>query len=1205
MNDDFSRLETLISRWTVEMDIHTKSGSTDKNKYSENIAAQLLNAAFSYCLKVLPKNHPAVDLGDSANGIAFSITTRIDADKIRSDLQTFNDNLATVYPQGIRFLLLVGKKENWSTKIKKSFTEILQGFDAEEHIFTLANVVEQLKRNYPTKPGPFHDIMAFLEWQFGEKEGEPPLPFLREMLLEGSRSYHRALTGENGRFRNLHIEDLLLSRPETESRWVPQPVSLEGDNGSSQTNETILTMLPCLWNRPVEHTVIVGEGGMGKTVSLVRLWETYLDRAAPGTDEPIPVFIALHEFNNTDTARDFIRSRIAESYLDDECLQKGLNKLFKTRGQRPDGITFPNVVLLLDGFNEITVEKRELLLELNRLVEEYPGVQVVMTSRYDMRGNFNWGHWNLVKLSELQEEKSLEYLRGKGLAAPEQERLQKLLCNPMMLTLYAATCEMQANHRDNQYCDFKETVDASGELLWNFMEAQVARLPERVGPDEGRVIYYYFLLKYLLPGLGFEMEKAGLFVFSYAQFLDSLELLSQRFALEDFLTAIPALSKYLDLLPVGESGNTLARHKRAGLLRDIFCNELHMLVEEGKSLRFLHQDFRDFFAAVHVLNEVDISLSKKEISGVLKDQKLNYFVRRLVGEIEGEHRCKPYLVKCEGWKIDINKENRLNKALELCRGKFSNDEPPNSLNYSLSVWNIVTIWIEVRGELSGADLSNLDLSRIALNGVRCSRFYEGRNLVYLAAVFDGARIHEKKLLSQGHTLLVWNADYSPDGKKILSASKDGTIKEWDAKTGECLKTLETGSFIVTSAAYNLDGKKILSVSQNKTIEEWIVETGSYLKTLVGHKETVSSAVYSPNGKKILSASYDETIKEWDAETGECENTLIGHDWAVTTAMYSSDGKKILSASWDRTIKEWSTETGKCIKTLSGHKSYVYSAVYSPDGEKILSTSEDNNIIEWNVETGKCIKILTGHTDAVWGAQYSLDGKKILSASSDQTIKEWDAINGKCIKTLLGHTGCVINAIYSPDGKKILSTSKDKTIKEWDAETGECLKTLVGRNVLVNIKHYGGDKILYTCADQTIKEWDEFTGKCVKTYFGHTNIVTKAVYSWDKKKIFSASCDQTIKEWDVFTGQCIKTYKPKDFLITNEYIYNDLVKSKDDLYIDYSEYVDYNEYKKTLNIPGLFIQGCSFKNLEKGSQWRKKGLAILKQYQAKDVSICDS
>ncbi|MCX6583265.1 MAG: SMEK domain-containing protein [Candidatus Aminicenantes bacterium] len=1347
MNDDFSRLETLIARWVVETGLHAKSGSTDKNKYSEYIAAQLLNAAFSYRLEVLPQNHPAVDLGDPVNGIAFSITSRTDADKIRSDLQTFHDhNLIAEYPQGIRFLLLVDKKEDWSTKIKDSFTEILAGFDADEHIFTLANVVERLKRNYPANPGPFHDILAFLEWQFGEKAGEPPLPFLREMLLHGSRSYHRALTGENGRFRNLHIEDLLLSRSESESRWVPQPVSLEGDNNGCQTNETVITMLPRLWNRPVEHAVIVGEGGMGKTVSLVRLWETYLNRAAPGTDEPIPVFIALHEFNNTDTSRDFIRSRIADSYLDDDRLRKGLKKLFKTRGQRSDGITFPNVVLLLDGFNEITVEKRELLLELNRMVEECQGVQVLLTSRYDMRGNFNWGHWNLVKLNELEEENAVEYLRGKGLAMPEQERLRKLLCNPMMLTLYAVTCEVQANHRDNRYCHFKETVDAPGELLWNFMEAQVAQLPERVGPEEGRVVYYWFLLKYILPGLGFEMEKAGLFVFSHAQFLESLDRLCQRFALEDFLTAIPLLSKYLDMLLVGECGNTLARHKRAGLLRDIFCNELHMLVEEGQSLRFLHQDFRDFFAAMHVLNEVEIGLSKGEIPGILKERILDYFVRRLVGEIEGEHRCKPYLVEGQGWNIDINTENRLHRVVDLCRGKFNNQEQLSKVfgsaepffqkgfcqqeaevSVGYTVWNIITIWKEVRRELSGADLSNLDLSGISLNGVTCSRYYEfgDRDLVYLAAIFDGSRVHGNNLFAQGHSSWVNSAVYSPDGSKILSASEDYTIKGWDAGTGECVKTLSGHTWGVKSAVYSADGKKILSASNDrtikewnagtaeclktlvghtdrvncmvysadgekilsgshdKTIKEWCAGTGECLKTLVGHTDVVWMALYSADGKKILSASEDYTIKEWDAGTGECLKTLVGHTWGVESAVYSVDGKKILSGSHDKTIKEWCAGTGECVKTLAGHTNSVNSAVYSGDGKKILSASDDNTIKEWDADIGVCLKTITGHTNWVTSAVYSPDGKKILSTSKDHTIKEWDAgtseclktlagnissvtyavvspdekkiisdsrdqiikewdaqmikvLNGltrhtnwvysavfspdgekilsasgdkiirewdmgtgECLKILAGHTRTVNRAVYSADGKKILSTSDDRTIKEWDAGTGECLKTLAGHTDAVWMALYSADgkRILSTSDDYIIKEWDVGSGECLKTLAGHTDVVWMALYSADGKKILSTSDDYILKEWDAATGQCLNTYDGDDPNIprfTPDEKNIELRTEGNKIYIPDASG---QKERELINVPGLFIQGCSFQNLEKGSQWSEEGLAILKQYHA--------
>jgi hypothetical protein len=375
-----------------------------------------------------------------------------------------------------------------------------------------------------------------MEWQFGNKPAAPPLAFLRWMLIQGSQTYDRALTGENGRFRKLHIEDLLLTRPGTETGWVPQPVSIQEGKTTSHSHETVITLLPRLWDRPCQHTIIAGEGGMGKTVSLVRLWKTYLDRVHSGLDEPIPVFIALNEFNRrTGAARDFILSWVADSYLGDEGLKNVLKKLLKAGEQREDRLKVPSVVLLLDGFNEITVEKRELLVELNRLAEQCPGIQVVITSRYDMRGNFNWGHWNLARLKALEKEKTEAYLQGKDMAVPGQERLRNLLCNPMMLTLYAASGQVLENQRESRSCCFKETVETPAELLWNFIEAQVAKYYRQSELDEGQKYFYKFLLKMLLPSLGYEMEKAGQFQLTGKELDDILEHYFKRFCRADFL----------------------------------------------------------------------------------------------------------------------------------------------------------------------------------------------------------------------------------------------------------------------------------------------------------------------------------------------------------------------------------------------------------------------------------------------------------------------------------------------------------------------------------------------------------------------------------------------------------------------------------------------------------------------------------------------
>jgi WD40 repeat protein len=1106
-------------------------------------------------------------------------------------------------------LILNNEKPHLS---KEKYAGIYPGFDPDRDILNDRDLIVEITKIYRRDRHRFERIREFLENQFGRDRGAAVDAL--KILREGSGKYYEALRGPNGRFRYLNISEILL--PGTVNKLIDTMVSintpmeeennkkfLQGGPGGAvfsksappgrrrQKNLTVLKVLPVLWAMEIKHAVIVGGGGMGKTVSLLQWWEQLL---GPGeTGKPVPVFIAMNEFNQVPERKreDFIIAQVLENYGGEnrEPLTAAQVKKTMKTPLRAGSEFIPSIVLLLDGFNEVTVEKRELLLELNHLTEQCPGIQVVITSRYDMRGNFNWGHWNLVRLKELEEEKVKKYLQGKGMAVPGQERLRGLIKNPMMLTLYAASCEVQENQQDSRYCCFKDTVESPGELLWNFIEAQVAKLPDRVGPGETQVVYYWFLLKYLLPGLGYEMEKDGLFAFTYTQFQTHLYHLCRRFSQDDFLTAFPQIGKYVTTLPVGECSDALARHERAARMRDIFCNELHLLVEEGQTLRFLHQDFRDFFAAVHLLNEAEISISKGEIPGVFKERILDYFVRRLLGEIEGEHRSKPYLVKDEGWKIDIDKGNRLYKVLDLCRGKFEEE-------VGFAVWNMVSIWKEVREELSGADLSGLDLSGIPLNGVRCSRFYEER---YLAAVFDGSRVHEKNLLPRGHSNCVTSAVYSPDGRKILSSSHDETIKEWDAGTGECVKTLTGHTSVVNSTVYSPDGEKILSASNDKTIKEWDAGTSQYMKTLAGHSGRVTSAVYSLYGEKILSASYDNTIKEWDTGTGECVKTLSGHTSVVTSAVYSPDGKRILSASHDKTIKEWDVGSGECVKTLAGHTSIVTSVMYSPDGGKILSASYDKTIKEWDVGTGECVKTLTGHTSVVKSAVYSPDGKKILSASDDNTIKEWDVGVGECVKTLSGHIGEVTSAEYSPDGKKILFTSWDNTIKEWDVGTGKCAKTLAGHYMGVTSAVYrlDGKRILSASEDGTIKEWDTATGECVKTLSGHTHRVTSAVYRLDGKRILSASADNTIKEWDADTGNCLEIHKKED-IIPGYQTKDKNIKVKTEWNKIYVPDVSgQGKEREFINVPGLFIQGCSFQNLEKGSQWSEEGLAILRQYHA--------
>ena len=195
---------------------------------------------------------------------------------------------------------------------------------------------------------------------------------------------------------------------------------------------------------------------------------------------------------------------------------------------------------------------------------------------------------------------------------------------------------------------------------------------------------------------------------------------------------------------------------------------------------------------------------------------------------------------------------------------------------------------------------------------------------------------------KGHTDHVRSAAYSPDGREIVSASSDNTIRIWDAVTGECKRVLEGHTSSVNSAAYSPDGREIVSASSDNTIRIWDAVTGECKRVLEGHTSSVNSAAYSPDGREIVSASSDNTIRIWDAVTGECKRVLEGHTSSVNSAAYSPDSREIVSASADKTIKVWNADDSREVYSYS-LPSPCYAASFSPDGRTIAVACDDGNI----------------------------------------------------------------------------------------------------------------------------------------------------------------------------------------------------------------------------------------------------------------------
>ncbi|TAH24791.1 MAG: hypothetical protein EAZ07_08735 [Cytophagales bacterium] len=275
---------------------------------------------------------------------------------------------------------------------------------------------------------------------------------------------------------------------------------------------------------------------------------------------------------------------------------------------------------------------------------------------------------------------------------------------------------------------------------------------------------------------------------------------------------------------------------------------------------------------------------------------------------------------------------------------------------------------------------------------------------------------------------------SADDKYIAKGKVGSEAILIDLATGKIIRKFQGHTKVVLGLEFSLDGKWLLTASGDKTIKLWEVATGKLLQTFKGHSELVFEAKFSKDQKQVISSSWDASIKYWDISTGKNTNTITIENASAYSIEPTNNNAYVISAGLDKRIIMLEPDSKKEVRQFIGNTDVVQTLKLHPEGKFFLSAGWDGKARLWDINSGLQVYKITAHTDKVHSVAFDNTGEQIATGSADRTIKLWETATGKEIATLSGHTSGISCLAFTSDKKTLISQSIDGIIKIWDLKT---------------------------------------------------------------------------------------------------------------------------------------------------------------------------
>jgi serine/threonine protein kinase/roadblock/LC7 domain-containing protein len=320
-----------------------------------------------------------------------------------------------------------------------------------------------------------------------------------------------------------------------------------------------------------------------------------------------------------------------------------------------------------------------------------------------------------------------------------------------------------------------------------------------------------------------------------------------------------------------------------------------------------------------------------------------------------------------------------------------------------------------------------------------------------AASGDAGNLPQTPFLHKNHGIHhpVQSLVYTPDGKFMASSCgrfdpgaatfTSWEVVLWDAVTGKAIRDFPELPAAVHSLACSPDGRRLVTGCRDGTVKAWDMNNAKELLDLKGQVTPVRSVAYSPDGKLIAAGASKPGGQAilWDALDGTKKFAFDKQADGVLHVAFSPDSSLLASAG-DHAVHVWEYATGKEILALPGFTYIPRGTVFSHDNKRLVTVGEHGVPQVWDLATQQAVLELKGHLLWVLSVACSQDGAYFATSGTDGTVRLWDAATGQHNRIFFGHNGFVECVAFHPDGKKLAYGDGAGQIYVWDLVSGQRL-----------------------------------------------------------------------------------------------------------------------------------------------------------------------